>query len=72
VTSRLTALVSKSVEVGSPLGHLVDVIPHDPDGRVDLGLQGSGLHSMRAIPIDAYAIRNDHHDESGNEWREQV
>lgn len=29
---RLTALVTQSVQVGSTLGHLVDVIPHDPDG----------------------------------------
>lgn len=40
---RLTALVTQSVQVGSTFGHLVDVIPHDPDGRVDLGLQSCGL-----------------------------
>jgi hypothetical protein len=41
--SRLTALVTQSVQVGSALGHLVDVIPHDPDGRIDLGLQSCSL-----------------------------
>jgi hypothetical protein len=50
---RLTALVTQSVQVGSTLGHLVDVIPHDPDGRVDLGLQRCGLRNP------SYTIRRE-------------
>ena len=42
---RHTALVTQSVQVGSTLGHFVDVIPHDPDGRIDLGLQSCGLRN---------------------------